>query len=58
MDKYGSRYKCKHEECPYKDCNYHYKSTGKYSHKDPDEMWITLPKNEKEASHCIAYMDI
>lgn len=61
MDKYGSRYKCDHSryECPYKDCNYHVNSTGKYSHVwDDDDIQVHLPRNEEEAKRCISNLDI
>lgn len=58
MDINGSTYKCKHEECPYKDCNYHYRSTGKYSHTFPDEIPVYLPFCEKNAEFCMSYMDL
>ena len=62
MDYYGSKYKCKHSEyeCPYKDCNYHVKSTGKYSHIDPSDVpiCVSLPENEEEAKYCSRNLDI
>lgn len=58
MDYYGSTYKCEHLECPYKDCNYHYKSTGKYSHTEPDETPYYFPFSEEDAKICMSYMDI
>lgn len=44
MDINRSRYKCEHSkyECPYRDCNYHVKSTGKYSHTESDDMPVHL----------------
>jgi len=50
--------KCKHIECPYKDCNYHYSSTGKYSDTLPHELPVHLPLDEEEAEFCMGYMDI
>lgn len=61
MDINGSKYKCEHSkyECPYKDCNYHVNSTGKYSHADPDEIDnYSIPKCENDAKWCNSYMDI
>ena len=63
MDAYGSRYKCEHSkyECPYKDCNYHIKSTGKYSHtleEDKPISAIGLPFCEEDAKDCMNCMDI
>jgi len=60
MDINGSKYKCEHSkyECPYKDCNYHYRSTGKYSHKEPHELPYYYPLDEEEAKTCLNYMDI
>lgn len=62
MDYYGSRYKCEHSkyECPYRDCNYHIKSTGRYSHTDPKDLpiCISLPENEEEAKCCSRNLDI
>lgn len=57
MDYYGSKHKCEHEERPYKDCNYHVRSTGKYSHVEPDKIRIWMPKNEEEASWCMSYLE-
>lgn len=57
MDKYGSKFKCEHDECPYKDCNYHKKSTGKFSHSDKG-MPIYLPKNEDRAKWCYRVLDL
>lgn len=60
MDINGSRYKCDHSkyECPYKDCNYHIRSTGKYSHAEQNDIPIHLPRCEEEANLCMSYMDI
>ena len=60
MDINGSTYKCEHSryECPYKDCNYHVKSTGKYSHTIQDEIPCHLPFCEDDAKTCMSYMDI
>lgn len=60
IDINGSTYKCEHSryECPYKDCNYHVRSTGKYSHVESDEIPIHLPSCEDRAKFCMAYMDI
>ena len=60
MDINGSKSKCEHSkyECPYKDCNYHYRSTGKYSHKEPHELPYYYPLDEEEAKTCLNYMDI
>lgn len=63
MDINGSRYKCEHSryECPYKDCNYHVKSTGKYSHTSEDDKPISaihLPFCEQDAKDCMNCMDI
>lgn len=58
MDIRGSTYKCKRIECPYKDCNYHYESTGKYSHTEPHEIPIYLPFCKEEAEFCFSYMNI
>lgn len=53
-------YKCEHSryECPYKDCNYHVNSTGKYSHTIQDEIPYYLPFCEDDAKICMSYMDI
>ena len=50
MDINGSTYKCEHSkyECSYKDCNYHYISTGKYSHTVPHELPYFYPLDEEE----------
>ena len=58
MDINGSTYKCEHTECPYNYCNYHYRSTGKYSHSLPDEIPVHLPRSEEETEYCMSYMDI
>ena len=60
MDVYGSRYKCEHSryECPYKDCNYHVNSTGKYSHVLDDDIPYHLPKSEEAAKGCMSNLDI
>ena len=61
MDFYGSRYKCEHSkyECPYKDCNYHVNSTGKYSHTEPDDIDnYSIPRSEESAKRCSSYLDI
>ena len=60
MDINGSKYKCEHSkyECPYKDCNYHVNSTGKYSHTLPGEIPVHLPFCEEAAEICMSYMDI
>ena len=63
MDIYGSKYKCEHSryECPYKDCNYHANSTGKYSHTSEENKPINaihLPFCEKDAKICMNHMDI
>lgn len=60
MDNYGSKFKCEHSkyECPYKDCNYHIHSTGKYAYTDETEIPIYLPNCEDEARCCNNNMDI
>lgn len=60
MDSFGSSYKCKHSHsgCPYRNCNYHIESTGKYSHAFNDDIPIHLPKSELEAETCMSYLDI
>ena len=62
MDFNGNTYKCEHSkyECPYKDCNYHVKSTGRYSHIDPKDLpiWFHLPTSEEEAKWCSRNLDI
>ena len=60
MDSYGSKFKCERSkyECPYKDCNYHIYSTGKYSHVDEDELPIHMPRSEDEVKYCHSNLDI
>lgn len=60
MDINGSKYKCDHSkyECPYKDCNYHIRGTGKYSHAEQNDIPIHLPSCEEDANLCMSYMDI
>lgn len=49
---------CKHTECPYKDCNYHCDSTGKYQNTDEMEIPVWLPFCEEEVEICMSYMDV
>ena len=53
--------KCKHWDCPYKDCSYHQDSTGIYNdylNFNIEKLPVWHPINDEYAESCFSYMDL